>query len=646
MAEKKTTKTVTGKTEEIALKNEKTIASMDPKEMKDLIDEDRNDSLIMKEEPEKKPPAYVALNICLIVLLVLSLVYFGVSILDKEALILSFLNHLLLTIFTIIFVAVGITYNRRKRGLVAIGAAILGFYFLVNMTGTGNIITSPIATVENFSGKNLTYVMKWAEKNSVQVNQEYEYSDMIDEYMIISQDVAGGTRLKDVQEITVSVSEGPNPSKEIVVPSMITWDSERVINFIKENYMSNVIVEFTESDKAPNTVIEQSTSGNLKRDDELRLIFSYGETLGFSEVTIPDFTGRSKFEVEFFMKQHQLRYDFAEDFDTKLKQGYAIKQSHKTGTVVKVNDEKVTVTISKGPKIVVPDFTKYSMEKVTDWAIQNKLKLKFTDQYDDTVKENNILSANYKEGDIIEQGTTVQIVLSRGPLKMPKFKTLTDFYNWADKYSIPYEEVHEFHDSIPAGEVIRYSYKTGEAIKNNDTIRITISDGSKKTVPNVKGLTKDEAASKIEKAGLNYSFVYRNSNDVEKGKVINQSIASGSEVSGGTTVTVTISNGPSSGGNTPTPPPTPTPNPTPTPEPEPEPTCDPQEIYIYDELISIGNASSTCSKIKGRYPNMNFVCNYIKDEGLRTGILANGEAIENKSYTTCDTITLNIVNND
>ena len=622
---------------------EKENTIINSQELNGLIEEDMGE--LQESSSNWK---HILLNGFLVIVLLLSLVYFGISIFDKDALLLSFINHLLLTIFTILFVAIGITYNQKKRGIVTIGSIVLASYFIINMLGTSSIVVSPIRTVENFSGKNLTYVMKWAEKNHIQINQEYEYSDMIEEYMIISQNVQSGTKLKDIDEITVSVSEGPNPSKEIMVPSMLTWDSERVIHFIKDNYLSNVTVEFVQSDKAPNTVIEQNTSGNLKRDDEIRLIFSYGEELGFSEVAIPDFTGQSKFEVEFFMKQHQLRYDFNEEFHEKIKKGHAIDQSVYAGKFVKVNDEKVIVTFSKGPKIVVPNFKGYTLEKVTEWAIQNRLKLKFSNQYDDSIKENGIISANYKEGDIIEQGTVVEFVLSRGALKMPKFNSLTDFYTWADKYQIAYEEVHEFSDSIPAGEVIRYSYKTGEAIKNQDTIRVTISDGSKKTVPNVKGLTKNEAASRLEKAGLNVSFVYRNSNSVEKGKVINQSISAGSEVSGGTTVTVTISNGPSA---TPTPDPTPTPDSTPTPDPTPQPDpepptpqCNSCSIYgtrsvVLENLSGGYNAveSALRSHIQSQCPGITINITGDDTSGKAPGMLLGNPEGE---YTSCSTINI------
>jgi len=161
----------------------------------------------------------------------------------------------------------------------------------------------------------------------------------------------------------------------------------------------------------------------------------------------------------------------------------------------------------------------------------------------DSVKKDNVISANFSKGDSTQQGEVIKVVISRGNLKMPKFKSYNDFRDWADKYEIKYEEKREFNDDIPIGEVISYYYKTGQTIKNDDTIIVKISDGKKREVPNLKGLTKSEVISKLKKLDLKYNFIYKASNSVSKDKVISQSISAGSEISSGTTITVTLSNG-------------------------------------------------------------------------------------------------------
>ena len=390
---------------------------------------------------------------------------------------------------------------------------------------------------------NLSEVIGWASKNKITISEEYEYSDMVDEYKIISQSIKAGTNIKDVNEIKVAVSDGPNPSKSIVVPNMITWNSDRVINFVIENHLSNVNVDFVSSESMADTVIEQSFTGNMNRDEELNLTFSYGEELGYDEYKVINFKNMSSFEAMFYCKQHHLNYEFVEGYSDKIKKGYVYKQSIKANEMMMVDGDPITIYISKGPKIKIPDFKNYNLEKITDWVIKNRLKIKISDCYDDSIKENNIISTNYNKGDIVSQGDTIEVIISRGPLKMRNFKSLDEFRNWADKYNIKYEIQSEFSNSVNVGEVISYSYKKGEIIKNDDTIIVKVSDGKKIEVPNLKGLTKNEAINKLKNVGLNYNFVNKSSDSIPEGKVISQSMTAGSQVSKVSTITVTISSG-------------------------------------------------------------------------------------------------------
>lgn len=574
----------------------------------------------------------------LVLVLVVSLGYFIINLFYSDDSINTLINSLLLMIFTLLFVSTSITTNRKNKNGFLLGGLILLLYFTFGITSNLGIVKIDNKRVINFSGKSLTEVIKWAEKNKINIIQDYEYSDMIDEYFIISQDVKEGTKLKGLKSITVSVSEGANPYKEIIIPNMVSWDTERVLEFVKDNHLSNVDVEFVQSSKQADTVIEQSISGNLKRNDNLKLVFSYGEELGYNEVKLIDFTGKSKFEIIFYMKQYHLNYEFNDDFSSDIKNGLAIKQSVKPGDMVKVNGDKVIVTLSKGPKIIVPKLTSMSMTDITEWVIKNKLKLEFKDQYDDTVKENNVISANYKENEIISENTLIKVVISRGKLTMPKFDTYNDFRDWAEKYSINFVEEHEFSNDVAAGNVIRYSYDTGATLKNNDSITVVISAGKEMEVPNVVGNSKAQASTKMNNAGLGYNFVYSYSNSVPQGNIINQSISGGSKVAQGTTVTLTVSNGPRPV-STPTTPSTPS-----TPA-TPAPVCNPVSITIQSSL----NGSSvgvTCNNYKNSYPNAKISCVGRPSSVGTTGMVHPDTAQKRVlSGTTCDTFTIVIIEN-
>lgn len=634
------------------LENEIIVVDEDKKE-EEITEEVKEETVVEEKEEIKEnivnksqavKTKSIWTNLFLIILIIVSLVQFVIVLTNNDSSISDLINNLIITLFSVLFSIVGITYKRKNKKLLFISTLILICYFALNINNTFGIVKSPISVVPDFSNKSLTEVMKWASKNNILVNQDYEYSDMIPEYKVISQSIDSGKSLSGIKEIDISISDGPNPYKEIIVPSMIGWDDERVINFIKDNYLENVKVEFVKSSKPVDTVIEQSSSGNLKRNDELKLTFSYGEELGYSEYTLIDFTNKSKFEIEFFMKQHQLKYEFEYVFSSKIKKGYGVKQNIESGTKVNVNDTVVKVSISKGPKIKVPDLTNMSVDEITEWAIKNKLKLDFKDSYDDTVDEGEIIKTDKNVGDILEQGTVVTVTLSRGKLKMPKFNSMSEFREWADKYGIIYEEKHEFSDKVAIGEIISFSYDTGATIKNGDSVTVIISDGKQVEVPNVVGQSKSSAITKLESVGLSYNISTKYSDSVAKDKVISQSISAGSKVSSGTTVSIMVSLGKkpasnnNSGGNTSTP------KPSTSPVTPPAPVCENVTVWIDNSFFS-STPSTTCNNVKAAYPKLKFSCSYVSDPGLANGLIKNNGSIDGNTFSTCTTVNLQIVSN-
>lgn len=609
----------------------------------------------------KKRKKHPMVNFLLILTLISSLVYFGISLWKGQnisSFFSSLISSLLLVVFSILFVAICITNPTRKKGTIFLGSFFLLLFNLFGVLTTLNVVNIPaLGQVEDFTGKSLTDVVKWAEKNNITLNQDYEYSDMVQSYNIISQDVEAGVKVKNINELTVSVSEGPNPDKEIIVPDMDGWNSKRVINYVLDNYLNNVDVSFEKSDKAEDTVIEQNKSGSMKRSDELKLTFSLGEELDNSDVKMIDLTNKSEFEAVFYLKQHRIKYEIEKEFSNKIERGNVAKQSVKAGDTVKVDSDenKVTITISRGKSIEVPDLKKMSMVEITEWVVENKLKLEFTNQYDDAVKENNVISANYDKGEKIEQGSTVKVVISKGSLVMEDFKSFEDFKEWANKYNISYQEQHEFSEDIPQGEVISYSYKKGDTIKNGDSIIVTISDGKECKVPNIIGMSKSKAIQALEDAGLNYNFVTQNSSKA-KNTVIKQSISAGSKVSSGTTITVTLSSGKdnehreesnsssgndsgnnNSGGGTSTP--------------DPKPVCNTCESIRIGQLKSIilnsngtfeGAANDLRNFIIGKCSGI--TVNIIGDSssGLSPGSWISGNGWEGGALNSCDTITITL----
>lgn len=608
-----------------------------PEEKKNKQEEDFVRKIENKDTKDKKNKNII-INILVILTIISCLGYFGGTILNGVNL-KDIVLALLLLLFTVFFVSVSVTNPSKKKGSNILALIVLIIYQAFGCLVMFNIIKMPtIKVMENLVDKSLSSAVKWTTDNKIDLEQIYEYSDVVSEYHVIYQNVKPGTKLKNVKKLILTISEGPNPSKEIIIPSMIGWESETVLKYIEYNHLTNIKVEFVKSTSKANTLIEQSKSGNVRRNEEIKFVFSYGEERDFSEIKLSNLTNKSKYEAMFYLAKNGIKYEFVYDFSDSIKKDNVISQNVEPGTMISLTGENVVtvkVTISKGPKIIVPDLKAMSVEEVTSWIIKNKLKVEFKDAYDENIAENKIISASHNKGDAVCEGTVITITISNGKLRMPSFKSLSEFREWATKYNINYDEQHEFSDSVAIGDVIRYSYKKGDTIKNNDTIIVTISDGKKISVPSVIGLTKSAAEAKLKSAGLNYNFVYRYNSNVEKGKVSNQSISAGSTVSAGTTVTVTISNGkaPSnngnggnSGGTTPTP----------------KPSC--ENILFF---IQGGNTGSqVLSATRSANPKFNITATFVdscSNGDSVSGSVCNASSYDAKELSTCNKINLIIV---
>lgn len=561
-------------------------------------------------------------------------------------LIIEIISNLLLCIFILFYTFSQITNHKNNKSTVVISSFFIILYSLFQIFIKLDFVNMlKLNQVNDFTNKSLVEVIKWSEKNNVKINQTYEYSDSIEEYHIISQSSKEGTPTKNIKSLDIVVSEGPNPDKEVIVPEMTSWDDQEVLTYIKDNHLNHVNVEFQLSDKNKNTVIEQSKSGNMHRSDELNLIFSLGEEESLEETKLINLKNKSEFEATFYLKQHALAYEIKKEFSSKIKRENVIKQSITMGTMVKPNDEgnKIVLTVSKGNKIKVPDLKNYSIVEITNWAIKNKLKLAFTNQYDDTIKENKVISVNYNKGDIIEQKTLISITISKGKLVMESFDNLDEFKAWANKNNVNYEEQYEFNTEIEAGKIISFSHKKGDIIKNNDTIVIKISQGTKTKIPNLIGISKEEAIKKLKAIHIKYNFVYAASSK-EKNTVIKQSLSSGSEVAENTTITLTLSSGKSStsssssvSNNNSTSNSATNDNQT---------TCDKNnKVHVY--LTAGSTGTQTKNNIKSAYPNIKWNFNMVNqchNGSSASGTICNSSSVDDVDLNYCDTYTVTIVN--
>ena len=181
-----------------------------------------------------------------------------------------------------------------------------------------------------------------------------------------------------------------------------------------------------------------------------------------------------------------------------------------------------------------------------DYTIEYKTNEELGD--DEEYEENEVVEQSVNAGTEIEVGKQVRLTVCSGdgPIEVPNVlgessaTAKSVLVNAGLNVIVEEQESDETED-----RVLEQSLDPGSEAEKGDTITIVVSVAAKVTVPNLDGLSLDDARSELEKKGLALGSVKQeNSDSYSPEQVMEQSIDPGSEVEKGTSVNVVVSSGP------------------------------------------------------------------------------------------------------
>ena len=175
------------------------------------------------------------------------------------------------------------------------------------------------------------------------------------------------------------------------------------------------------------------------------------------------------------------------------------------------------------------------------------------EDFSDTIPEGAIIEQDIKKGERVKKGTNINVTLSlgNGEFKVEDFVGLdiSEVYRKVENLKVNLKEEYIYDETVEIGKVVSQIPSGGTKLKPDEDLTLFISKGKEDeetnvVVPYLIGLSEDEAKSKITKEGLSVGRISKaESDNVEKGKVIEQSISYGNEVSEGTAISIVISSG-------------------------------------------------------------------------------------------------------
>ena len=273
---------------------------------------------------------------------------------------------------------------------------------------------------------------------------------------------------------------------------------------------------------------------------------------GGKEVTVPDVKGMSYSEAKEVLEAKELKIEKADEpiASQKIEKGKIVSQTPSKNSKVK-KGRTVRVILSAGnTELKVPDLKGLSYKEAKTLLSEMGLQISKGDEVDsDSVAEGLIASQYPSAKTKVDKGDIITVNISKGKKDavIPKlvgttFTSESDVSATLSKYGyklgkVSYEESYE-----TPGTIIKQSPDAGTTAEKNTTVDIVISKAkSKATVPNLNGMTYDQAESALQSLGFSVGRVTEEENNgFTAGTVFKQYPAANSEYQTGSTVDIWI----------------------------------------------------------------------------------------------------------
>lgn len=170
--------------------------------------------------------------------------------------------------------------------------------------------------------------------------------------------------------------------------------------------------------------------------------------------------------------------------------------------------------------------------------------------FSDTVERGSVVDSDPASGDRIRGNGSVKLVVSRGPeiVRVPDVagSSLADARRSLKKVGLaPGMVTREFSEEVARGEVIRTDPRAGTDRNPDTAVALVVSKGSPVDVPDVTGLSVEDATAELAEEGLKVDVLPGRVHSSEAdGDIAKQSPGAGTEAAEGDSIELTVSKGP------------------------------------------------------------------------------------------------------
>ena len=224
-------------------------------------------------------------------------------------------------------------------------------------------------------------------------------------------------------------------------------------------------------------------------------------------IEIPDLTGSEQAQALEDLQNLGFKVGIENSADASVPAGSVIRTQPPSNTVINP-DSLVTIIVSVGPEAFpIP----YVLDIETERAIYVVEESGFTlgqllEVNDENIPRGFVISQNPVAGTKMSPGTTVDLVVSKGPSLIEvsdlSRKSPEDAIQILETLGFEYELIEEYSEDVEIGLVSGTIPEAGEIVTPDELIQVIVSLGIKIEVPEVEGLGYEDAINILEELGL------------------------------------------------------------------------------------------------------------------------------------------------
>jgi len=267
--------------------------------------------------------------------------------------------------------------------------------------------------------------------------------------------------------------------------------------------------------------------------------------IGPQGVPVPDLNGKTQQEAEILITEAGFTLgEVKPEFNKEVDAGLVYDQSPVAGATAE-KGSAISITVSQGPKQVeVPDILQMPEEEaVAALEAAGFLPKPLPDEPSSKTPAGSVMKQNPDGGALIDEGATVEYVVSRGveTVKVPGVvgKSRSSAESTLQDAGFKVKVKEEYSESVDKGIVISQNPSKDLEVAKGSTVTIVVSKGTERIkVPDVIGKSEADARATLENAGLKIQVTYES--HANNGMVLEQSPSPDTMVARGSTVNVLV----------------------------------------------------------------------------------------------------------